>query len=43
MDGLQKQLCSSILNVSSSRDLGGHADVTLRVADIDVTFQVLED
>lgn len=31
---------SSILSVTSSRDLEGHAEITLRVADKDITFQV---
>lgn len=31
---------SSILSVTSSRDLEGHAEITMRVADKDITFQV---
>lgn len=31
---------SAILSVSTAKDLEHHADVTLRVADKDITFQV---
>uniref|UniRef100_A0A3Q3VYX4 von Willebrand factor A domain-containing protein 8 n=1 Tax=Mola mola TaxID=94237 RepID=A0A3Q3VYX4_MOLML len=40
MDGRSQTAPCSILSVSSTRDLEGHADVTLRVADKDITFQV---
>lgn len=40
MDGHRIPAPSSILSVGSSRDLEGHADVTLNVADKDITFQV---
>lgn len=43
MDGRRQQTPSAILSVSKTRDVEGHADVTLRVTDKDVTFQVPVD
>eukprot|EP00066_Takifugu_rubripes_P009279 XP_003976079.1 PREDICTED: von Willebrand factor A domain-containing protein 8 isoform X1 [Takifugu rubripes] len=40
MDGHHIPAPSSVLSVGSSSDLEGHADVTLHVADKDITFQV---
>uniref|UniRef100_A0A668ALY0 von Willebrand factor A domain containing 8 n=1 Tax=Myripristis murdjan TaxID=586833 RepID=A0A668ALY0_9TELE len=40
LDGRHQPAPSDVLSVSSSRDVEHHADVTLRVADKDVTFQV---
>ncbi|XP_034741708.1 von Willebrand factor A domain-containing protein 8 [Etheostoma cragini] len=40
LDGRRKLVPSAILSVSRTKDLEGHADVTLLVADKDVTFQV---
>lgn len=40
LDGRRQQTPSAILSVSKTRDVEGHADVTLRVTDKDVTFQV---
>uniref|UniRef100_A0A3Q1FF48 von Willebrand factor A domain-containing protein 8 n=1 Tax=Acanthochromis polyacanthus TaxID=80966 RepID=A0A3Q1FF48_9TELE len=40
LDGRRQPAPSAILNVSMAKDLEGHADVTLRVADKDVTCQV---
>lgn len=40
LDGRRQPAPSAILNVSTAKDLEGHAEVTLRVADKDVTFQV---
>lgn len=42
MDGCRQPAPSDVLSVSLSRDVEHHADVTLRVADKDVTFQVTE-
>ncbi|KAA8593114.1 hypothetical protein FQN60_018569, partial [Etheostoma spectabile] len=39
LDGRRKLAPSAILSVSRTKDLEGHADVTLLVADKDVTFQ----
>lgn len=43
MDGRRQPAPSAILNVSTTRDLEGYADVTLRVVDKNVTFQVPVD
>ncbi|XP_049904645.1 von Willebrand factor A domain-containing protein 8 [Epinephelus moara] len=40
MDGRRQPAPSAILSVSRTKDLEGHADVTLKVANKDVTFQV---
>ncbi|KAE8299825.1 von Willebrand factor A domain-containing protein 8 Precursor [Larimichthys crocea] len=40
LDGRRQPAPSAILNVSTTRDLEGYADVTLRVVDKNVTFQV---
>lgn len=40
MDGHPIPAPSSILSVTSSKDLEGHAEITLRVADKDIFFQV---
>ncbi|KAF1383000.1 hypothetical protein PFLUV_G00149690 [Perca fluviatilis] len=40
LDGRRKIAPSAILSVSRTKDLEGHADVALLVADKDVTFQV---
>ena len=40
MDGRRQPAPGAILSVSRSKDLEGHADVSLSVADKDVTFQV---
>lgn len=40
MDGQSISAPSSILSVDSSKDLEGHADITLHIADKDITFQV---
>lgn len=40
MDRHPSPTTSSILSVTSSRDLEGHAEITLRVADKDIAFQV---
>ncbi|XP_047456688.1 von Willebrand factor A domain-containing protein 8 [Mugil cephalus] len=40
LDGRHQPAPNAILSVSATKDLGGQADVTLRVADKDVTFQV---
>lgn len=40
MDGHPIPAPSSILSVTSSSDLEGHAKITMRVADKDITFQV---
>uniref|UniRef100_A0AAQ5Y816 von Willebrand factor A domain-containing protein 8 n=1 Tax=Amphiprion ocellaris TaxID=80972 RepID=A0AAQ5Y816_AMPOC len=42
LDGRRQPAPSAILNVSLAKDLEGHADITLRVADKDVTCQVLK-
>ncbi|XP_071782446.1 von Willebrand factor A domain-containing protein 8 [Centroberyx gerrardi] len=40
LDGRRQPAPGAVVSVSLARDLEGHADVTLRVADQDVTFQV---
>ncbi|CAJ1078932.1 von Willebrand factor A domain-containing protein 8 isoform X1 [Xyrichtys novacula] len=40
LDGRRQPAPSAISNVSKTSDLEGHADVTLRIAEKDVTFQV---
>nr|XP_046259782.1 von Willebrand factor A domain-containing protein 8 [Scatophagus argus] len=40
LDGHRQPAPSAILNVSLTKDLEGHADVTICVADKDITFQV---
>uniref|UniRef100_A0A671Y8Z4 von Willebrand factor A domain containing 8 n=1 Tax=Sparus aurata TaxID=8175 RepID=A0A671Y8Z4_SPAAU len=40
LDGHRQPAPGAILTVSRTEDLEGHADVTLRVADKDITFQV---
>ncbi|TNN79075.1 von Willebrand factor A domain-containing protein 8 [Liparis tanakae] len=40
LDGLRRPAPSAILSVSRTKDLEGHADVSLRVADKEIAFQV---
>lgn len=40
LDGRRQPAQSTILNVSKSADLEGHADVRLRIAEKEITFQV---
>uniref|UniRef100_UPI0037E9A655 von Willebrand factor A domain-containing protein 8 n=1 Tax=Semicossyphus pulcher TaxID=241346 RepID=UPI0037E9A655 len=40
LDGRRQPAPSAIMSVSKTTDLEGHAEVTLRIADKDVTFQV---
>ncbi|XP_060909628.1 von Willebrand factor A domain-containing protein 8 [Labrus mixtus] len=40
LDGRRQAAASAILSVSKTTDVEGHADVTLRMSDKDITFQV---
>uniref|UniRef100_A0A3Q3G2X8 von Willebrand factor A domain-containing protein 8 n=1 Tax=Labrus bergylta TaxID=56723 RepID=A0A3Q3G2X8_9LABR len=40
LDGHRQAAASAILSVSKTTDVEGHADVTLRMSDKDITFQV---
>lgn len=40
LDGRRESTPSAVLGVSKTKDVEGHADVTLRIADKDITFQV---
>lgn len=40
LDGRRQPAPTAILSVSAAKDVEGHADVTLRVADKDINFQV---